>query len=171
MPDVLHTTFEYPHKDLTLTYSANLTSSKTRGRTIYGQDAAMTVGGSLSMIPDGSSKQFADLIDRELVSPGSPMLEMLQGSSTASAVDAVTSATAQYYASRGLTSTSIGGQDWDVTHLHLKEWLDCIRNGGTPVGNIEKAFEEGVVIAMADISYRENCRTEWDPEARRIKRI
>ena len=171
MPDVLHTTFEYPHKDLTLTYSANLTSSKTRGRTLYGQDAAMTVGGTLSMIPDGSSKQFADLIDRELVSPGSPMLEMLQGSSTASAVDAVTSATAQYYASRGLTSTSIGGQNWDVTHLHLKEWLDCIRNGGTPVGNIEKAFEEGVVIAMADISYRENCRTEWDPEARRIKRI
>jgi predicted dehydrogenase len=171
MPDVLHTTFEYPHKDLTLTYSANLTSSKARGRTLYGQDAAMTVGGTLSMVPDGSSELFAGLIDRGLVSPGSPMLEMLQGSSTASAVDAVSSATAQYYASRGLTSTSIRGQEWDVTHLHLKEWLDCIRFGGTPSANIEKAFEEGVVIAMADISYREKCRTEWDPEARRIKRI
>jgi len=171
MPDVLHTTFEYPDQELTLTYSANLTSSKARGRTIYGQDAAMTVGGTLEMVPDGSSKQFAELMDRGLVSPGSPMLEMLQGSSTASAVDAVSSATARYYASRGLTSTSIGGQDWDVTHLHLKEWLDCIRFGGTPSAHIDKAFEEGVVIAMADISYREKCRTEWDPEARRIKRI
>lgn len=171
MPDMLHTTFEYPHKDLTLTYSANLTSSKARGRTIYGQDAAMTMGGTLSVVPDGSSGQFADLLERGLVDSGSPMLELLQGSRPASVVDAVSSATAQYYASRGLTSTSIGGQEWDVTHLHLKEWLDCIRNGGTPSANIEKAFEEGVVIAMADISYRENCRTEWDPEARRIKRM
>ncbi len=171
MPDMLHTTFEYPHKDLTLTYSANLTSSKARGRTIYGQDAAMTMGGTLSVVPDGSSGQFADLLERGLVDSGSPMLELLQGSRPASVVDAVSSATAQYYASRGLTSTSIGGQEWDVTHLHLKEWLDCIRNGGTPSANIEKAFEEGVVIAMADISYRENCRTEWDPEARQIKRM
>ena len=171
IPDVLHTTFEYPHKDLTMTYSANLTSSKSRGRNIYGQDAAMTVGGSLSVVPDGSSVLFEDLLERGLIDPGSPMLEMLQGSRTASVVDAVISATAQYYATRGLTSTSIGGQNWDVTHLHLKEWLDCIRNGGTPTGNIEKAFDEGVVIAMADISYRENCKTRWDPDKRRIQRI
>ncbi len=171
MPDVLHTTFEYPDKDLTLTYSANLTNSKARGRTIYGQDAAMTVGGSLSVVPDGSSEQFADLLERGLISTDSPMMELKPGSGVTSSVDGVTSATAQYYASRGLTSTSIQGQNWDVTHLHLKEWLDCIRDGGTPSSNIEMAFEEGVVIAMADISYREKCRTEWDPEARRIKRI
>jgi len=171
MPDVLHTTFEYPQKELTLTYSANLTSSKSRGRTIYGQDAAMTVGGSLSVVPDGSSKLFEDLLERGLIDPGSPMMEMRPGSNTASVVDAVSSPTAQYYASRGLTNTSIGGQNWDVTHLHLKEWLDCIRNGGTPVCNIEKAYEEGVVIAMADISYREKCRTRWDPDKRRIERI
>ncbi len=171
MPDVLNTTFEYPQKELTLTYSANLTSSKSRGRTIYGQDASMAVGGALSVVPDGSSVLFEDLLERGLIDPGSPMMEMLPGSRTASVVDAVSSATAQYYASRGLTSTSIGGQNWDVTHLHLKEWLDCIRNGGTPVCNIEKAYEEGVVIAMADISYREKCQTRWDPDKRQIMRI
>jgi hypothetical protein len=33
MPDVLHTTFEYPDKELTLTYSANLTNPpKARGK-------------------------------------------------------------------------------------------------------------------------------------------
>lgn len=171
MPDVLNTTFEYPNKGLTMTYSANLTSSRSRGRTLYGRDAAMTVGGALSVVPDGSSELFEDLLERGLIDPGSPMLEMLQGSRTASVVDAVSSATAQYYATRGLTSTSIDGQNWDVTHLHLKEWLDCIRNGGTPTANIEKAFDEGVVIAMADISYREKCQTRWDPDKRRIERI
>ena len=131
----------------------------------------MTVGNNLEVTPDGSSEQFSDLLGRGLISSGSPMLEMLKGSSTAKAVDAVSSATAQYYASRGLTSTSIGGQSWDVTHLHLKEWLEVIRNGGTPSANIEKAYEEGVVIAMADISYREGCRTKWDKEKRCIVRL
>ena len=140
MPDVLNTIFEYPDKELTLTYSANLTSSKARGRTIYGQDAAMTVGGTLSVVPDGSSEQFADLLERGLVTPDSPMMELLQGSNSASVVDAVSSATAQYYATRGLTSTSIGGQSWDVTHLHLKEWLDCIRDGGTPIRQYRDGF-------------------------------
>jgi hypothetical protein len=131
----------------------------------------MTVGGSLSVVPDGSSELFADLLERGLIDPGSPMMEMEAGSTSASVVDAVSSATAQYYATRGLTSTSIGGQSWDVTHLHLKEWLDCIRHGGTPSSNIEKSFDEGVVIAMADISYREKCRTRWNPDERRIERI
>jgi len=98
------------------------------------------------------------------------MLEILKGASPRDAVDAVTTATSQYYASRGLTSTTIDGREWDVTHLHLKEWLDCIRNGGETSANIDKAFDEGVVIAMADISYREKCRTGWDPVNRRIVR-
>jgi hypothetical protein len=37
--------------------------------------------------------------------------------------------------------------------------------------NIEKAFQEAVVIAMADISYREKCRTGWDPVNQRITRL
>ena len=89
MPDMLNTTFEYPNKGLTMTYSANLTSSRSRGRTIYGRDAAMTVGGTLSVVPDGSSELFEDLLERGLIDPGSPMLELLQGSRTASVVDAV----------------------------------------------------------------------------------
>ena len=170
IPDVLHTSFEYPGKGLTLTYSANLASSRARGRNIYGRDASMAVGENLSVTPDGNSERYASLIERGLVDPASPMIEILKGTDSRDAVDAVTSATAQYYASRGLTSTRINGREWDVTHLHLKEWIDCIRNGGTTSANIEKAFEEGVVIAMADISYREQCRTRWDPEHRKIIR-
>ena len=58
IPDVLHTAFEYADQGLTLTYSANLTSSKIRPRTIYGKDASMTIGADLtnpndfSVIPD-----------------------------------------------------------------------------------------------------------------------
>ena len=52
--------------------------------------------------------------------------------------------------------------------LHIKEWIDCIRNGGTPSANIERAFEEGMTIMMAHRSYVEKRRTEWDPVNRKI---
>ncbi|NIP18866.1 MAG: hypothetical protein GWM87_12460 [Xanthomonadales bacterium] len=58
-----------------------------------------------------------------------------------------------------------------MTHLHLKEWVDCIRHGGVPSTNIDKAIQESVVLAMADISYREQCRTRWDPVDKRILRV
>lgn len=170
IPDMLNTSFEYPEKDLSLSYSANLTSSRSRGRTIYGQDASMTVGGHLTVTPDGSSKRYAGLIERGLVDSSNPMLEIVKGAGQKNAIDAVSSATSRYYASRGLTSTNIDGREWDVTHLHLKEWIDCIRNGGDTSANIDKAFEEGVAIAMADISYREKCIVEWDPVKRKIVR-
>ena len=171
MPDVLHTSFEYADKGTTLTYSANLTSSKTRPRTIYGRDASMTVGGDLTVTPDVKSEKFSGLLEKGLVDSSRPMLEILEGSHLSDPIDAITSASVKYYASRGLTTTTIDGQQWDVTQLHLKEWLDCIRDGGETSANIEKAIQEGVVIAMADISYREQCRTGWDPVRKQIIRV
>jgi len=171
IPDVLHTSFEYAGHGATLTYSANLTSSKNRPRTIYGRDASMTVGENLTMTPDSRSEKYAELLEKGLVNPSSPMLEISKGAKLTDAVDAVTSASVRYYASRGLTSTYIDGIEWDVVSLHLKDWLDCIRHGGTPSSNIEMAYQEAVVLAMADISYREQCRTSWDAENKQIVRI
>jgi predicted dehydrogenase len=167
IPDVLHTVFEYPDSGLTLTYSANLASSKSRPRTIYGKDASMTLGSDLTLTPDRNSSQFQDLIVRGVVDPSNPMLTIQNGDG---GPDAVTSATSSYYAQRGLIGTIIGGLNWDVTHLHVKEWLECIRNGGETTANIHKAYEESVAIAMADISYREGCMTQWDPVKRKILR-
>jgi predicted dehydrogenase len=171
IPDVMHVNFEYPQKGFTVTYSANLASSKARPRTIYGQDASMTVSGHLTVTPDGSSEKYSDMLKRKLVNPDSPMIIIMKDSGAESAVDAVSSATTKYYESRGLTTTNINGREWDVTHLHLKEWIDCIRYGGEPSSGIEKAFEEAVTLAMGDISYREKCRTRWDPEKRKILRV
>lgn len=170
MPDVLHTSLEYPDRGLTLTYSANLTSSKSRPRTIYGREASMTVGENLTMTLDGRSEKYTGLLELENVDPSTPILEILKGSSLQQSIDAVSSPTSRYYASRGLTTTTIGGTEWDVTHLHLREWIDCIRNGGETSANIEKAYVEAVALAMADISYREQCRTRWDPVNKRILR-
>ena len=59
-------------------------------------------------------------------------------------IDGVTSATAKYFAQKGLMYTYKEGKRVDPTHLHVSDWLDCIRNGGAPRCNIEEGFEEAV---------------------------
>ena len=165
MPDSLHCVFEYPQKDLTLLYSGNLASSRGRGRVFMGHDASMELGNNIIITADRNSTKYKDGIASGVIDTDSPMLTYNPG---AGQIDAVTSASDKYYAARGLTSTLINGRSVDVTHLHIREWLNCIRNGGTPSANIEMAFEEGITCIMAHRSYVEKRRMEWDPVNRKI---
>lgn len=130
-----------------------------------GHDATMELGESLSIKADYDSTRYKTQIKEGIIETSSPMISIQPGSGQ---VDAVTSATAKYYASRGLTTTNINGHSVDVTHLHLREWINCIRNGGTPSANIDRAFEEGMTCLMANRSYLEKRRVEWDPVNRKI---
>jgi predicted dehydrogenase len=165
MADVLNVVFEYPERDLTLTYSGNLASSRDRGRVFMGKEAYMELGASLKVTADRESLRYKEHLKDGSIPSNGPMIYLKSGSGK---VDAVTSATARYYAERGLDKTYINGREVDIVHLHLKEWLDCIRNGGTPSANIDRAFEEGVTSIMAHRSYTEKRRIEWDPITRRI---
>ena len=165
IPDVLHCLFEYPEKNLSLIYSADLACSRDRGRVFMGHDASMELGESLSIKADYDSTRYKKQIESGLIDTSAPMIAIQPGSGK---VDAVSSATAKYYASRGLTTTNINGHLVDVTHLHLKEWINCIRNGGTTSANIERAFEEGVTCLMAQKSYLEKRQVRWDPVTRKI---
>jgi hypothetical protein len=80
----------------------------------------------------------------------------------------VTSATAEYFASRGLLYTYRGGRRVSAYHLHIGEWLDAIRNGGDTSCNIERGFEEAITCHMATRSYLEGRKVTWDPVRRRI---
>lgn len=165
MPDSLNCVFEYPNHELTLIYSGNLASSRNRGRVFMGHDASMELGSTIQINADRNSTRYKDGISSGIIDPDAPMLSFNPG---AGQVDAVTSATAKYYASRGLTTTTINGRPVDVTHLHIREWLNCIRNGSTPSANIEMAFQEGVTCLMAHRSYVEKRRVEWDEVNKKI---
>ena len=165
IPDSLHCVFEYPNKDFTLVYSGNLASGHNRGRVFMGHDASMELGSTIRVTADRDSTRYKKGIDSGLIDPDSPMISFNPG---AGKVDAVSSATEKYYAARGLTTTTINGRQVDVTHLHLREWLNCIRNGGTPSANIDRAYEEGIACIMAQRSYIEKRAMEWDEINRKI---
>jgi predicted dehydrogenase len=165
IPDIFHAVFEFPDRDLTLIYSASLASSLSRGRVFMGHDGAMEVGADLKVSVDRDSTRFKQKIEQGIIDTSLPLFTYQPG---LKGIDAVTSATERYYLTRGLTYTYKDGKQIDISHLHLKEWLDCIRDGGRPSCNIDKGFEATIACHMATKSYREKRRVEWDPIKQRI---
>ncbi len=165
VPDVLQMAFEYPEKDLTLLYSATLASDKNRGRVVMGHDARMEVGADLKIYADEESTKYREKIESGLIDPRLPIYSFTPGMKQ---VDAITSPTEQYFAGRGLMFTYRGGKRIDTTHLHIKEWLDCIRGGGTTSCNIDRGFEEAMTAHMGTVSYHENRKVFWDTNKQEI---
>ena len=173
VPDVWNATFEYPDKNLTLLYSATLSSNNPRGNRIMGHDASMQMGGQSGggsvhgfvVTADSESTQYKDRLKSGIINPNYPIYTYSPGSKQ---VDGVTSATSRYFANKGLLYTYREGKRVDPTHLHIKDWLDSIRNDGTPKCNVEVAFQEAVTCHMATESYLKGRRMEWDPEKRQI---
>ena len=165
MPDTFNSVLEFPDREFTMLYSASLANSRNRGRIFMGHDATMEVGGSLKLIANSDSTQYKDKIKNGIIDASKPFYNYPEKSID---VDGITSATEKYYADRGLINTNVEGKNIDITHLHIKEWIDVIRNGGTTGCNIEKAFDDTVAVLMVHKSYVENRKVEWDPVKRRI---
>lgn len=165
VPDVFQVVYEYPERELTLVYSATLGNGRARGKVLMGHDASMEVGNNVRVLVDSGSTRYKDWLKQEVVDTEHPMLSYRPGYK---GVDAVTSATEEYFASRGLLFTYQGGRRVSTLHLHVKEWLDCIRHGGTPSCGIERGVEEAITCHMATESYRRGRKVEWDSLRSRI---
>jgi len=165
VPDVFQAVYEYPERETTFVYSATLANGNYRGLKFMGHDATMEVSGTLSVTADRNSTRYAEKIEDRIIDPSRPMFNYRPGFK---GIDAVTSATAEYFVTRGLLYTYRGGRRVSAYHLMIDEWLDVIRNGGDTSCNIDRGFEEAITCHMATKSYLENRKVEWDPVQRRI---
>lgn len=168
VPDVLQTTFEFPEKNMTMLYSATLANDRHRGKVIMGHDASMEVGDTLTVKIDPRSTRYKEKIDQGIIKPDVPFYTYVPGRSN---VDAITSATELYFAQRGLLYSYLGGKRYNTTFLHLREWIECIRdtNKKTSCG-IDAAFEEAITAHMGTRAYLEGRTMYWDKDKEEIVR-
>jgi len=177
VPDVFQVVMEYPdfttgtsqeqgkEKGMTFIYSASLGNQYSRPTLLMGHDATLELGSSLTVYPDHRSTRYADMLEAGTISTDVPMYSY---DPRAEGVDAVTGATAKYFADKGLMYTYRDGKRVDSTFLHIREWLSCIRHGGEPSCGIEEGFQEAISAHMATISYRTGERVEWDAANRKV---
>lgn len=165
MPDTFQSVLEFPDRDFTMIYSATLANSRSRGRVFMGNDASMEVGGNLKVYANHDSPKYKGKLKNGIINTTDPFYQYPEKDL---GLDGITSATEKYYAERGLIDTSIDGKNMDINHLHVKEWVDVIRDGGTTGCNIDLAFQDTVSVMMVHKSYVENRKVEWDPIKKRI---
>ena len=171
VPDVWQVAYEYPDRDFTMLYSASLASDKERGKVIMGHDGYMELGNNLTIYADRESTKYKDKIDNKQIDPQLPIFTYIPGRNN---VDAVATPTEQYFAGRGLLYTYRAGKRVDTTHLHIKEWIDSIRDTlatgklVNPSCNIDRGFEEAITAHMATTAYRENRKVFWDAENEKV---
>ena len=171
VPDVLQANMEFSNfstgssqvegkeKGMTFVYSATLGNGFNRPTILMGHDGTMELGNRLTIWPDGSSTKYADMLEEEKMNPRIPIYQYDPGANTP---DAVSSATSQYFADKGLMWTYINGKRVDSTFLHMREWLSAIRNGGKVSCGIQEGFEEAIVAHMTGLSWKLGRRIDWD---------
>ncbi len=167
VPDVLQTVFEFPDKNLSLLYSATLASSRHRGKVLMGHDASMELGEMLTLRADANSTRFKDQIEKGIIKPDEPFYTYIPGSDN---LDAITTATERYFAQRGLMYSYIRGKRYGTTYLHLREWIECIRQNRQPSCDIDQGFEEAIAAHMGTRAYLEGRTMYWDKEREEIVR-
>jgi predicted dehydrogenase len=165
VPDVLQVVMEFPNHELSFLYSATLASGRSRGKVIMGHDASMEISDRLVIKADAESTQYKKKIEEGLIDPNTPIYSFTPGKKGA---DGFATATEQYFASRGLLYTYRNGKRVDTTHLHIKEWLNCIRAGIQPSCSIDQAFQEGISAHMSTKALLENRRVFWDADKQLI---
>jgi predicted dehydrogenase len=165
VPDVLQVVMEFPKHDLSFLYSATLASNRNRGKVIMGHDANMEISDRLVIKADAASTQYQKKIESGVIDPEVPIYSFTPGKKGA---DGFATATEQYFASRGLLYTYRNGKRFDTTHLHIKEWLNCIKAGVQPSCNIDQAFMEGISAHMSTKALLENRKVFWDADKQEI---
>lgn len=172
VPDVFNVCMEYPdfttgssresnlERGMTFMYSATLGNSYNRGTLFMGHDGTMELGNTLTIWADRGSTRYKEMLVRGKINQDTPIYAYNPMSDQ---VDGVTSATARYFADKGLLWTYRDGRRVDSALLHLREWLAAIRNG-TPVScGIDEGFEEAMTAHMAGLSWKLGRRVDWNP--------
>ena len=135
VPDQWHVMFEYPRKELNVTFAASFHNRHHGTNTfILGRDASIEVHTDWCRVYGAEWKpDFGKKVEeaRRTGQPVAPDYAMKKG-------------------------------ELEVTS-HMRDFIDCIRSGETPRCGIDRAWEEAVTVVMSVEAYRQERKVRWDP--------
>ncbi|OGG01119.1 MAG: hypothetical protein A3F83_13390 [Candidatus Glassbacteria bacterium RIFCSPLOWO2_12_FULL_58_11] len=168
VPDVFQVTYEWPDRNLTVVYNATLSSEHERGQIYLGSEATMDLTNGVDVFADPQSQRYAELIKSGKARLNEPMISYR--TVAGKGIEAITSATSQWTISKGLLYTLREGRLVDITYLHIKNWIDHIRDNNTnTMCNIDDGFQEAITAHMGTYAFRLGTRVRWDAENQQIK--
>ncbi len=143
VPDQWHVMFEYPKKEMSVTFACTFHNRHHGTNTyIFGRDATVEV-----------AEDRCCVYGAEWKPDYAPKLAAARKAAQALGLPPSDVVAPDYAMKRG---------ELEVT-THQRDFLDCIRSGQTPRCGIDRAWEEGVAVVMAVESYFKERKVKWDP--------
>lgn len=144
VPDQWHVMFEYPKKEMNVTFACTF-ANRHHGTNTYffGRDATLEVHTDWCRVygaewkPEYAPKRAAAVKKIQAMggNPGDAVIPP------------------DYSMKRGELEVS----------SHMRNFIDCIRSGETPRCGIDRAWQEAVTVVMSVESYFKERKVKWDP--------
>lgn len=163
-PDTYSVVLEYPDRNMSVTYSANLNNNFFRRPTTFiGAEATMELDWEAKVFPDdGSTKYQEGLSSGELASDKAMIkVEKSRGKLLQSA------ATSNLWVQgRGLLMTTRHGKQVDTTRLHHQEFYQSMSTRKQPSASFESVYGSTVAVHLSVLAYKTGKKVVWDEEKR-----
>jgi len=149
VPDQWHVLFDYPKKELGVTFACTFHNRHTGTNTyIMGRDATIEV-----------HTDWCRVYGAEWKREGAVKLSAARKAAAAAGQDPNLAVVAPDY--------SMKKGELEVSS-HMRNFIDCVRSGQTPRCGMDRAFEEAVTIVMSVESYFKERKVKWDPTSEQI---
>lgn len=153
VPDQWHVMFDYPAKELSMVFNCTFASRHSGEMLqVLGHDKTMDVSAEYCRTFEGEWKQDYLQNKRPFERRQAAKIEM------------------QPQDAPRIPEYSMKPGELTVSG-HMQNFIDCIRSGETPRCGVDRAFEEGAVIAMAMESYRRKRIVRWNARTEEIETV
>jgi hypothetical protein len=151
VPDMWNVLFDYPKKELAVTFACSFHNSHVGELTQYlGRELTMECGSEMcrTYTPEWKPGGFERMMAARDLAEETRRIARERG------VEAPPTAVAPDYSYReGELQVS----------PHMQDFLDCVRSRELPRCHVDRAFEEAVALLMSLEAYRRDTKVRWDP--------
>jgi predicted dehydrogenase len=161
VPDQMTAMVRYPEG-----FVLRLTSTSSNGHpgpalTFYGSEGTLEYGGgSFRYFYEPREESFRYATRSWPESTVERFREVMDLNDDLSPVDGPARAEPVEYSSPG---------DEDATRAHLRNWIEAIRTGGTPIEDVRFGQHAALVGHMCNLSYEAGRTVRWNPQTRRVE--
>lgn len=144
VPDMWHVLFDYPSKELAITFACNFHNR-------HAGEMAQYLGRDMTM-------EVSQLFCRTYIAEWKPEYHTRMAAARRAAVKAGDPPEAAVVA----PDTNYRATDEFEVAGHVRNFLDCVRTRQTPRCGVDRAFEEAAAIVMSVEAYKQGRRVRWD---------
>lgn len=165
-PDTWSVVLEYPDRELSISYGANIHNNyDSRASIFLGSEATMELDWECRVYPDSGSGKYAKDLQSGKLDHTKAMIKV--GKQAGELVGSAATSTS-WLDNEGLLLTTRDGKLQDTSRLHHENFYKCMRDRTEPDASFQRCYATTVATLLCVAAYREGKKAYWDAEKEQV---